>query len=385
MKKVLLRGPVLTQSGYGVHSRQVARWLLEKNDVEVKFMATPWGDTPWILDKNSNDGLIGKIMDRTVGAEYKSDVSFQVQLPNEWNPQLSEKNVGITAAVECDRCNPEWVSACNAMSAVVFPSEHAKLSITSSGNVTTSTHVVPESYSDEILKAQSGLEIPGLDTSFNFLLFGQMTGNNPHNDRKNMLFTLKWLFEAFKDDAEVGIIIKTNAGRNTKIDRNLVLRMLKSVIAEARKTPYPKVHLLHGEMSDEDVSQLYKNESVKALVTLTRGEGYGLPILEAAASGLPVIATNWSGHLDFLKHTKFIPVDYALSTVHPSRIDGKIFVANSKWAEPSETDFKKKIVKFRNSPTTPRDWARDGAHKIRDLYSFESIKKEYDKLFEQLI
>jgi glycosyltransferase involved in cell wall biosynthesis len=161
--------------------------------------------------------------------------------------------------------------------------------------------------------------------------------------------------------------------------------MLKSVIAEARKTPYPKVHLLHGEMSDEDVSQLYKNESVKALVTLTRGEGYGLPILEAAASGLPVIATNWSGHLDFLKHTKFIPVDYALSTVHPSRIDGKIFVANSKWAEPSETDFKKKIVKFRNSPTTPRDWAREGAHKIRDLYSFESIKKEYDKLFEQLI
>ena len=383
MKKVVLRGPVLTQSGYGVHSRQVARWLIERDDIEVKFIATPWGDTPWILDRNAGSGIIGKIMERTVGPDYSADVSFQVQLPNEWDPKLSQKNIGITASVETDRCNPEWVSACNSMTAVVFPSEHSKSSVTSTGALNVPVHLIPESYSDEILKVDGSLPLD-VDTSFNFLLFGQLTGNNPYNDRKNMLFTLKWIFESFKDDPEVGVIIKTNAGRNTKIDRNLVLRVLNSVIKETRKGPYPRVHLLHGEMSDEDVCRLYRNETVKALVSLTRGEGYGLPILEAAATGLPVIATNWSGHLDFMKHTKFIPVEHTLTKIHPTRADGKIFMPESMWAEPSEADFKKKILKFRGSPAAPRDWAREGSSKIRELYSFSSIKAHYDQAFEQL-
>jgi glycosyltransferase involved in cell wall biosynthesis len=177
-------------------------------------------------------------------------------------------------------------------------------------------------------------------------LFGQLTGNNPHNDRKNILFTIKWLCESFKDDPEVGIILKTNSGRNTKIDRNLVMKVLSSVLAEVRKGPYPKLHFLHGEMNDFEVANLYRNPSVKALVSLTRGEGYGLPILEAAASGLPVITTNWSGQLDFLQHTKFIGIDYSLVNLHPSRVDNKIFVQGSRWAEPNENDFKKKILKY---------------------------------------
>jgi hypothetical protein len=379
MKKVVFRGPVMTQSGYGVHSRQVARWLLQHQDLDVKFMVTPWGDTPWILDRHTHNGLIGKIMDRTVGADYKADVSFQLQLPNEWDEKIAPKNVGITAAIETDKANPEWVQCCNKMNAVVFPSLHAKNSITNVGNLESDVHVIAESFDDSILNEVSSLQLPKLDTSFNFLLFGQLTGNNPYNDRKNLLFTLKWIFEAFENDRDVGILIKTNSGRNTKIDRNLILKVLNTVVKEARKGPYPRVHLLHGDMSDSDVVGLYKNDSVKALVTLTRGEGYGLPILEAAASGLPVIATNWSGHLDFMQHTKFIPVDYKLVPVHQSRIDNKIFMSNSKWAEASESDFKKKIVKFKNSPSIPTEWAREGSKTIKEKFNFEKVSDDYEQ------
>ena len=380
MKKVVLRGPVMTQSGYGVHSRQVARWLLSKNDVDVKFMATPWGDTPWILDKNLHDGLVGKIMDRTVGPDYKPDVSFQLQLPNEWDAKLAEKNIGITAAVETDRSHPSWLKACNDMDAVVFPSAHAKASVEINGEFTKPAYIVPESFCDEIMAGSQINETPvEFSTTFNFLIFGQLTGNNPFNDRKNILFTIKWLCEVFKDDPEVGIVIKTNSGRNTRIDRTLVSKILKNVLDEVRKGPYPRVHLVHGEMSDNDVSNLYRHPSIKALVSLTRGEGYGLPILEAAASGLPVIATNWSGHLDFLKHTKFIEIDYSLFPVHQSRIDDKIFVKGARWAEPNENDFKKKVAKFRSSSLTPREWAKEGEKKIQVVYNFSEISKLYDE------
>jgi glycosyltransferase involved in cell wall biosynthesis len=368
----------MTQSGYGVHSRQVARWLIGRPDIDVKIMATPWGDTPWILDKNLEEGLIGKIMDRTVGPDYKADVSFQLQLPNEWDSKLSLKNVGLTASVETDKAHSSWVTACNNMDAVVFPSMHAKESITSVGTVNKPIHVIPESFCDEISRANSHLDLPEVNTSFNFLVFGQLTGNNPHNDRKNILFTIKWLCEVFKDDPEVGIILKTNSGRNTKIDRSLIVKILKNVVSEVRKGPYPKLHLLHGELNNKEVAGLYKNPKVKALVTLTRGEGYGLPILEAAASGLPVIATNWSGHLDFLKHVKFTKIDNKLSPVHPSRVDDKIFVAGSRWAEPLEDDFKKKIAKFKSSPTLPREWAIEGSNLIKEKYGFSEIAKMYD-------
>jgi glycosyltransferase involved in cell wall biosynthesis len=213
-----------------------------------------------------------------------------------------------------------------------------------------------------------------------------LTGNNPHNDRKNTFFTLKWLCEVFKDDPEVGIVIKTNAGRNTKIDRDIVKNVLTNVVTESRRgSPYPKVHLLHGDMNDDEVAALYKHHQIKALVALTRGEGFGLPILEAATSALPVIATGWSGHLDFLKQGKFINVYYQLGEVHPSRVDDTIFMKGTKWANPDEADFKKKIAKFRQNSTTPKEWAIDLSSKLLKSHSHEAISALYDVAFKDIL
>lgn len=386
MKTVVLRGPVLTQSGYGVHARQIAKWLLQRKDVDIKFIATPWGDTPWIINPKACDGLAAKIMERSVGPEVVvgADVSIQLQLPNEWDPKLSRVNVGVTAAVETDRCHPEWVDACNAMDMVIVPSQHAKQCLVNTGNVTKPLIVVPESFSEAI----SSDDIPKMDdfsTPFNFLVFGQLTGNNPLSDRKNTFLAIKWLCEVFKDDKDVGIVIKTNAGRNSKIDRNMVVNLMKQLLSEVRKGPYPKFNLLHGDMNDKEVASIYRHDQIKALVALTRGEGYGLPILEAAASGLPVVATGWSGHMDFLKHGKFVSVYYQLNEVHQSRIDNKIFVKGARWANPSEEDFKKRILKFRESYSIPKEWARDLQKKISEQYSFEKICQTYDNVLREIV
>ena len=99
-------------------------------------------------------------------------------------------------------------------------------------------------------------------------------------------------------------------------------------------------------MTNREMVSLYRNESVKCLVSLTRGEGYGLPILEAAAAGLPTIVTGWSGHIDFLRNGKFISVDYNLTPIHSSRVDGQIFLQGTRWASPKEKDAKRKLRKL---------------------------------------
>lgn len=384
-KKILLRAPVLTQSGYGCHSRQLAQWLLNRPDVEVMFQALPWGQTPWFVDLDRNNGLIGEIMKRTGNPQnVKFDVTFQVQLPNEWDPTLGKYNVGITAGVETDKCNPEWVKCCNKMNRIIVPSEHVKKNLTSSGNVVVPLDVIPEAYAPACALPKDQLPVlPELSTNFNFLVFGQITGDNPYNDRKNTFFTLKWLFEEFKDEPNVGIVIKTNSGRNTRIDKNKVVAMMGQIIKEARKGPHPRLHVLHGDMHDNEVAALYKHPQIRALVSATRGEGYGLPILEAAVSGLPVIATDWSGHLDFMRKGKFISLFYNLQEVHKSRIDGNIFQQGMRWAEPSEGDFKKRTRKFYNSSSTPKEWAIDLSKKLIDEYSLERISEKYDDVLKE--
>ena len=380
-KNVIIRGPLLSISGYGTHSRQIYRWL-ESLGVNISAHITPWGATPWYINPEKLDGLVGKIMSNSnFNSATLPDASFQVQLPNEWDPRIAKFNVGVTAAVETDKCNPDWITACNSMDKVVVPSNHTKQVLENSGNVTTEILVIPESFYDCMLDNSNEKVIDlKLNTEFNFLIFGQLTGTNPFSDRKNTFFALKWLCEEFSKDKDVGIVIKTNSGTNTTLDRKVTSKVIDQILLEVRPGPFPRVYVVHGALEPEEIQSIYQNKNVKGLVSATRGEGYGLPMLEAAACGLPVLATNWSGHLDFLNNGKFISFDYSLEPVHESRIDNSIFVKDTKWAEVKEEDFKRKVRKFYKASQKPQDWADSLQPLIREKYSQEAVSNIYTEL-----
>lgn len=385
MKKVVIRAPLLSKSGYGEHARQVFKYLLTVPNIELKAQCVPWGITPWYTSKEDCNGLISEIIKRSkTTPEDKFDLSLQVILPNEWDATLATKNIGITAGVETDRANPEWCSThCEKMDLVIVPSEHAKNSLLNSGaSTSTPIHVVPESYFEELNNEPDDLGL-NLKTKFNFLTVGVLTGFTPDTDRKNLLYLIKWFIETFRDNADVGLVIKTNMGRETTVDKANTTAMLKKVLAELGHTGFPRVYLLHGGMSRQDMNSLYKDKSIKALVSATRGEGFGLPMLEASVAGLPVIATNWSAHTEFMNKGRWVSFEYDLVPIHEKRVDEQIFMPSSKWAMPKESSVKSSLLKFyKKGEQIPREWAAGLASTLKASHSQENITKLYNNLLK---
>lgn len=390
---VLLRAPVLTLSGYGTHARQIGEWLLrleKAGAIDLYCEPLPWGTTTWITNVQ-RDELSGELMKRCRKLPRQADVSFQLQLPNEWDPgRASKVNVGVSAAVETDKAPSDWVEACSKMDYVVFPSEHSKKSVTNAGwsPKPGQCFVISESFPNALL-APTDTSVFDPLPAFTFFVFGQMTGqDNSKIDRKNLHNTIKWLLEEFAGDAEVGILLKTNQGRHTTFDayhtENVLRNVIKDVKSRVTKT-LPEVHFVHGDLDDAAVAALYKHPNVKALVSATRGEGFGLPLLEAAACDLPVIATGWSAHTEFLGLGRYVDLPCTLQNIPKERVDGKIFVPNAKWAEVSEQDFKRRVRKFRSSTSIPREWAKDLGVKIRASFSQDAIAAKWSEAFEGVL
>lgn len=379
MKKVFIRGPLLTQSGYGVHSRQVFKWARSKGfDITVQLL--PWGITPWYTSASELDGLAGEIMMCSKPATSKPDISIQIQLPHEWDPNIATKNIGITAAIEADYCSQEWVKASESMDLVITPSEFAKQSLVNSGLDPQRVSVVPESFPECFFESDLPEFSLNLSTEFNFLILGQITGN-PDCDRKRTVETIADFLNAFRGDPSVGLIVKTNMGKNCTIDREITEKSLRSFIKTQNLSKNdPKVYLLHGYLHEREICSLYRSKKIKALISGTRGEGFGLPLLEAAACNLPVIATGKSAHTEFLNLGKWIKIDSELMTIPEQKADGKIWIKGSKWSNIKREDFIEKIIKFKKKGTSiPESWAMDLGEKIRKNYCENFIFKLYDQ------
>ena len=384
MKKVLLRAPLLTNSGYGVHSRQIFEWLDAKNDIDLTVECLNWGKTSWFLKGEREDGLIQRIMSRSKKNKGIYDVTFQLQLPDEWDPNLGKFNIGMSAFVETDRCNPAWIDRCNQMDLIVVPSSFTKSIVEKSGIVLKEIKVIPEYFNQKILNKNSTTSFEKIKTRFNFLMMAQLTDVNPENDRKNILNTIKTFCETFENNKDVGLILKTSAGKYSQEDKKITVEVMKNLLSQVRKSNFPKVHLLHGDMSSKEIADLYNSKKVHAFLSATRGEGYGIPLVDAAAAGIPVIATNWSGHLDFLKDD-FVKVDYSLVDISENKIDNRIFFKNFKWANPCNKSLSNNLIRVCEKYDYYKKVAEKNQTNVLKNFGKERIFNMYESIWREVI
>ena len=202
-------------------------------------------------------------------------------------------------------------------------------------------------------------------------------------DRKNTAQTLALFCDTFSDRSDIGLIIKTNSGGNSSVDRAISRNMLKSVLEQVRKGPYPKVYFLHGYLNEKEVASLYQHSKVKGLISLTHGEGFGLPLLEAAACGLPVCATNWSAHTEFLNLGSWTKIPSKIEPIPSQKEDGTIWMHGANWAYPEIEASKSALETFVSNNEKLAEEAKDLQSKILNTYSFKKISYRYDKFFKR--
>ena len=417
-KKIIVRAPVLSRSGYGEHARFVLRALRTKEDIyDIYILNTNWGKTGWIYENNEERRWIDETILKTSAYMQQKkyfDASIQVTIPNEWQ-KLASINIGVTAGIETTKVAPQWIEKSYEVDKIITISEHSK-------NVyLNTTYEAQNNKTGEVFKnfrCETPIEIVhypvreyepadvnlDLETDFNFLTISQW------GPRKNLENTIKWFIEEFID-VPVGLVIKTFIINNSTIDRHETNKRIKSILNK-----YPqrkcKVYLLHGDMSEEEMTTLYTHPKIKAMALLTHGEGFGLPLFEAAYNGMPILAPDWSGHLDFLykptedkkgrirNKSHFAKVDYDIGPIPKEVVWDGVLIKESMWCYPKQGSYKMRLRevykehgRFKKQAQSLQNWILKNFSEEQQCKKFvDAINsviapadEEVDELFDQLM
>ena len=395
-KKVLLRGPLLSRSGYGEQARFALRSLRTREDVfDIYIDILNWGKTGWTHEDTEERRWIDQLAQKTAilvqNKQAVFDVSLQVTIPNEWQ-KIAKYNIGYTAGIESTKISPAWFEKSELMDQIIVVSDHAKHGFDTTvlqafdketnqlvGEHKVNTPVVTVNYPHRDVEVEKiNLQ---LDTDFNFLTVAQVS------PRKNFYNTVKWFVEAFKDQ-EVGLVTKVNKLNNSALDRAATHKEIKKIL-KAYPDRKCKVYLLHGDLTEEEMQGLYTHPKIKALLTLAHGEGFGLPVFEAAGSALPIIAPDWGGYCDFLyvetksksgkikKKPLFATVDYKLAPIQKEAVWPGVLEKESQWCYPIESHAKRKMKEVFKDYTRFKSWAKKLQKHIKENFSNEKMYDEF--------
>ena len=350
---MLITGPVATRSGYGSHSRDLVRSLIAMDRFDIKINSLRWGNTPMnALDENNPDDVI--ILERILTTNEmprQPDVHIQISVPNEFTP-IAKYNIGITAGIENTAPKPEWIQGMNKMNINIVPSKFVKgifESITyeviseqtkqKTGELkcTTPIEVLFEGVDTKIYKKTKEIsdelkvEMSSIEERFVFLYTGHWLQGDLGQDRKDTGMLLKTFLETFKNKpSPPALVMKTSGATFSIIDRNEIKQKIEE-IKDTVKGHLPPVYFLHGNLTDKEMNQMYNHPKVKAHITFTHGEGFGRPLLEASLSEKIIIASDWSGHKDFLHKNNSVLLPGALTKVHKSALPKEMLVDDAQW------------------------------------------------------
>jgi glycosyltransferase involved in cell wall biosynthesis len=355
----IVSSPVDTFSGYGARSRDFIKSLIKAkgDEWDIKLLSQRWGSTPFGFlneDIAEEKDLLDRIIPQMIVAP---DVWFQITVPNEFQKVGKHLSIGVTAGIETTICDPSWIEGCNRMDLNLVSSQHAKTVFENSQfeqkdkNTNKTTAIIKLTSPVETLfegidltkyfkttpaKTDLTAEISKIKEDFAFLFVGHWLQGEFGEDRKNVGYMIKAFLEVFKGKTNApALIMKTNSATTSIMDRNSMLDKIETV-RKTVKGRLPNIYLLHGDLEDEDINDLYNHSKVKAMVSFTKGEGFGRPLLEFTVTEKPVIASGWSGHIDFLDKDAAILVGGELKPIHASAVVPNMLIADSQWFAPND-------------------------------------------------
>jgi len=406
----VIQAPVFSRSGYGDWAKEVAKSIIRYDKFDVKIAATKWGGN--VIKRNSEDldssDPMNKILfEKTIREPLnrQPDLFIQMSIPNEFNP-IGKYNIGMTAGIETTAAPGQWIEGLNKMNMNIVTSKHSKKVFDEANYVRT--------YNDgsgrkEPLRSEKPMEVCfwGANTqiykktsekvesveqimsqipeTFAFLFVGQWTSPNPFTDRKDIGNLVKTFLETFKDRSQKPcLILKTSGVNFSKIDKAETLKKIK-IVESMVSGDLPKVYLVHGELNDTEMNALYNHEKVKCHVSFTHGEGFGHPLLLASLSGKPVLAPNWSGHLDFLHSNPDNLFQGKIEQINPAAAN-QWLIKESGWFNVAYGLAQDKLkTMFFGMSQKIRDRADELARKNAEEFSLESMDKTLHGILDKYV
>ena len=393
--------PIDTYSGYGARARDFVQSIIDLDKYDVKILGQRWGGTRFgYLKDHKNVSLTSRLIPNLT---QQPDVWIQITVPNEFQ-KVGKYNIGVTAGIETTLCDPSWIEGCNRMDLVVVSAEHAKETferskfniqdnttkqVTGVIELTAKVEVLFEGADIEKytpLALPTTLDLSDIDESFCFLTVGHWLPGVLGEDRKNIGYTIKAFLETFKNRKDQpGLILKVQAGAGTSImDREALLDKIDS-IRKTVKGKLPNIYLLHGDMSDAEVNELYNHTKVKAMISLTKGEGFGRPLLEFSLINKPIIASGWSGHIDFLDNQFTKQIGGMLTNVHPSAAVEKMILQEGQWFTPDDALAGKALKDVFEDYKAYKELAKRQGFRSRTNFSYEKMRETLDSLLTKYV
>jgi glycosyltransferase involved in cell wall biosynthesis len=407
---VVISCPIDTYSGYGARSRDIVKALLKADKYEIKIIPQRWGNTPFgfLQADNSEHKQILDCFLQSPQLPRQPDVWIQITVPNEFQP-VGKFNIGITAGIETTLCAPTWIEGVNRMNLTLVSSEHAKKVFKESAfeqrdkntnqivktiRLEKPVEVLFEGVNTDIFQKIDAINesevwdvLDTIEEDFNFLYVGHWLQGELGQDRKDTGMLVKTFLETFKGKGKKpGLIMKTSSATYSVMDREEIIDKINKIrIAVGDDGTLPNVYLLHGELTDEEVNELYNHSKVKAHVTFTKGEGYGRPLIEATLSQKPVIASNYSGHLDFLDSEMSVLLPGQITKIHSSAVVENMLIADSSWFT---VDYKTASTILDNVYINYKkylDGAKRQAYRSRTEFSLEKMGEKLNAILDERV
>ena len=383
MRKVVIASPVATQSGYGHHAREVINNIIEQRGSEwdIKLVSLPWGHTPMTYPLSTDLQL--RII--PLPLTEQPDIWIQITVPNEFQA-VGKYNIGVTAGTEGDICPPEWIDNLNLMQLVIVPSEFTKTVFVETAKkanklITTRIEVVPEYFDDTIFNNKIISDhISALDDiseSFAFLSVGHWLSGVLGEDRKNLSGLVHCFFDTFKNvKSAPALILKTSGATYSIMDRMEIENKINQIRAMFGSFKLPNVYILHGELTDLEMNSLYNHPKIKAMVSFTKAEGFGRPLLEFSTTGKPIIAPHYSGQADFLKKDFICALPGGLTPIHASS-QNPFLIKEAKWFTPDYTYASKMLKDIEKNYKKWLDMGKRQRYFVNSNFSKNAVSDKY--------
>ena len=401
----VISSPFDTYSGYGARSRDLIKAIIETDKYTVRLLSQRWGATPFGFCKDNPEwAFLSDLTFPNNQLPKQPEIWAQVTIPSEFQ-SIGKYNIGFTAGIETTIVPADWVEGCNRMDLNIVSSEHSKQIFLSTQfekrNRQTNAlegviklekpiEVLFEGVNTDVYKVlekntNKNIDLSPIKEEFAYLFVGHWIAGDMGEDRKNVGLLVKAFYEIFKNKTKKpALILKTSQVGSSYVDREEILKKIKQIKETVNSKNLPNVYLLHGEFTDEEMNELYNNPKVKAMVNLTKGEGFGRPLLEFTLTKKPLITTGWSGHVDFLNPEFTNLIGGQLTNVHPSAAN-QWLLSESQWfsADNGQTGFYIKDV-FENYKKYTDKAKRQSFHS-KTNFSWNKMKEKLDNLLDSSI